>query len=68
VTATAGIVAFTGPDKTCEADTAPNVVENVKSSSEVLVASVFTTAIRYCEPGWTVSAAAKLGELRNTAD
>jgi hypothetical protein len=63
-----GIVVFTGPDNTFDDDTAPKVVESVKSSRDVYVGSVFTTAIRYCEPGWTVSAAAKLGELRNTAD
>src|ERR1035437_8191726 len=50
------------------ADAVPKVAESVKSSSEVLVASVFTTAIRYCEPVCTVSAAAKLDEVRNAAD
>jgi hypothetical protein len=45
-----------------------NAPASVKSSVAVYAAPVFTTAIRYWEPAWSVSWVAVPGALRNTAD
>ena len=55
------------PERVLFAD-AMRLPESVKSSRDVYVASVFTTAIRYCAPAVTASAAFTLGDASSAAD
>jgi hypothetical protein len=51
-----------------EEDAPLNPADSVKSSLDVYELSVFTTAIRYCDPACNVSDVLKLAEVRNATD
>jgi hypothetical protein len=52
----------------CAAADGEKLPESEKPSDCDSVGSVFTTATRYCELGWTASAVLKFGVARNVVD